>query len=617
MPTKRILIAALTAALAATAAPSLAEPEWHHATSLSGTPKYPEGFKQFDYVNPNAPKGGTVRLSTLGAFDSFNAVLSQKGTSAPGLGNIYDALMVSSLDELDISAMYGQIAEKMLYPEDYAWVKFRLRPEAKWHDGKPITPDDVIWSFENITKVNPNQRFYYSHVVKAEVTGDREVTFTFDETGNRELPHIVGQLLVLPKHWWTGKDANGKQRDITKTTLEIPLGSGPYRLDGFVAGRTVSYTRVADYWGKDMPFGVGQNNFDTIRYEVFRDSSILLEAFKGDQYDWRAENSAKNWATGYKFPAVRDGRVVLEKFPDKASGVMQAFVPNLRRDKFKDARVRHALDLAFDFEAANDTVFYQQYKRVNSYFSGTELAATGVPQGRELEILEEVRGIVPDEVFTTPYTNPVNGNAVKVRENLRKAVGLLREAGWNFKGRKLVNAKTGEPFIIEYLSRSPADERVVLPYAQNLKKIGIEMRLRNVDTSQYINRIRSFDFDMIGFVWGQSLSPGNEQRSFWGSKAADNPASRNFAGIKDPAVDKMIERVIFSKNRTDLIAATRALDRVLLWNRFVIPQWYLDVDRTARWNRFGRPEKLPEFSNGFPTIWWYDEELAAKTGKPK
>lgn len=611
----RIVVAAFLC-LSAAGSPAAAAAEnlqWRHATSLSGTPKYPPGFKKFDYVNADAPKGGTVRLSSVGAFDSFNPILP-KGDAAAGLGLVYERLMSTALDEADVSTMYGVIAEALQYPADYSWVKFRLRPQARWHDGKPVTPADVVWSFEQTVKHNPTQRFYYNHVVKAEATGEREVTFTFDQGGNRELPHIVGQMMVMPKHWWTGEDASGNQRDIAKTTLEPPLGSGPYKVRSFTAGRTVVYQRVGDYWGNDLPFGVGQNNFDEIRFEEFRDQTILLEAFKGDQFDWRSENSAKSWATGYNFPAVEDGRVVLETFPDRASGAMQAFVVNLRRDRFKDSRVRRALNLAFDFETANRTVFYNQYKRIDSYFSGTELAATGLPEGRELEILETVRGLVPEEVFTTPYVNPVNGDPGKVRENLREAVRLLREAGWVFKGRQLVDEKTGEPFRIEYLSRSPNDERVALPYAQSLRKIGIELTIRNVDTSQYLNRLRAFDYDMIGFIWGQSLSPGNEQREFWGSAAADNSAARNFAGIKDEAVDKLIDRVIFAKDRADLIAATHALDRVLLWNHFMVPQWYLDYERTARWNRFGRPENLPEFSNGFPTIWWFDEELAAKTG---
>ena len=589
------------------------EPQWRHATSLIGEPALPADFPHFRYVNPDAPKGGEVRLSDTGSFDSFNPILP-KGNVAPGTGLMYETLMNSALDELDISAMYGGIAEAIRYPDDFSWVKFRLNPKAKWHDGLPITPEDVVWSFKQQVRLNPQIRFYYGHVTKAEVSGEREVTFTFDQAGNRELPHIVGQLMVLPKHWWEGKDKDGNPRSIDRTTLEPPLGSGPYRIKEFAAGRSLTYERVDDYWAKNENFAIGQNNFDEVRYEVFLDSAVLLEAFKGDQYDWRLENSAKAWATGYDFPAVKDGRVVLETFEDKATGRMQAFVVNLRREKFADPRVREALNYAFDFEATNRTLFYGQYKRIASFFAGTDLAATGLPEGKELEILNEVRDKVPPEVFTKPYTNPVAGDPGAVRNNLREALKLFREAGWELKGRQLVNARTGEPFTLEYLSIDPNFERVVLPYAQNLKKIGIDLTIRVVDTSQYLNRLRAFDFDMITFSWGESLSPGNEQREYWGSAAADNSASRNLAGIKDPAVDFIIDKIIFSKDRESLVAAVKALDRVLLWNHYVIPQWYLNVDRSARWNRFSHPEKLPAFSHGFPTIWWWDKDKAAKTG---
>jgi microcin C transport system substrate-binding protein len=444
------------------------------------------------------------------------------------------------------------------------------------------------------------------------VTGEHEVTFTFDAPGNRELPHIMGQLQVLPKHWWEGKDANGRQRDISKTTLEPPLGSGPYRIKSFEPNRAIVYERVEDYWGKDVNVNVGIYNFDQLRFDVYRDSAVAIEAFKADQYDWRNENSAKAWATQYKFPAVEQGKVVVETFPDKASGVMQAFVLNLRRGKFQDRRVRMALNYAWDFESVKESIFYNQYKRINSYFAGTELAATGVPEGRELEILETVRDLVPPEVFTTPYSNPVGGSPGKSRENLRTALELMREAGYELRGRHLVDAETGEPFTIELLDNDPGIERYVLPYQQDLAKIGIALTLRIVDDSQLVERLRKREFDMTVYQWGQSLSPGNEQRGYWGSASADEPNNRNLAGIKDPAVDKLIERVIFAKDREELVAATKALDRVLLWNYFMIPQFYNDIYRTARWDRFGRPEKLPEYFYGFPDIWWYDEAKAQK-----
>lgn len=596
-------------------AEEIAAPAWRHATALSGTPKYPADFARFDYVNPAAPRGGVVRLYDIGAFDSFNPILP-RGNVPAGIGLIFETLMTPALDEMNISAEYGLLAEALQYPPDFSWVRYRLRPEAKWHDGQPVTADDVVWSFEKSVAINPQFKYYYSHVVKAEAVSEREVLFTFDQSGNRELPQILGQLTILPKHWWEGTDAKGQKRDINAGTLEPPLGSGPYRIKAFSAGQWITYARVPDHWGAALPVQIGQNNFDEIRYEVYRDGQIALEAFKGDRYDWRTENSAKNWATAYDIPAVKDGRIVLETFPDRSSGIMQAFVLNLRRPKFADPRVRKALNLAFDFETLNRTTFFGQYKRIASYFAGTELASSGLPEGRELEILETVRTQVPPEVFTTPFANPVNGDPEKIRGNLRDAVALLQEAGWQFKGRQLVDA-AGKPFTIEYLNADPSFERVALPLKDTLGRIGITMTVRTVDSSQYVNLVRAFDFDLITSSWPQSLSPGNEQKDFWGSAAADQPGSRNLIGIKDPAIDALIDRVIYATGRDDLIAATRALDRVLLANQFVIPQWYIDYDRTARWNRFGHPETLPAFAVGFPTIWWWDAELAARTGAPK
>ncbi len=586
------------------------EGEWTHATSLTGTPKYPAGFPHFDYVNPKAPKGGLVRLSSTGSFDTFNPILP-RGEVADGIGLIFEGLMAPSFDELNISADYGLLAEATKHADDDSWVSFRLNPDAKWHDGMPVTIEDVIWSFEKAIELNPQQKFYYANVISAKKTGEREVTFAFDVKNNRELPHIMGQLTILPKHWWEGKDANGKQRDIKRGTLEPPLGSGPYRIGKFRAGRSVTFEQVEDHWAKNLNVNIGQNNFDAIRYEYYRDSTVLLQGFKADQYDYRRENSAKNWATGYKnFPALEKGHVKLIEFPDKASGVMQAFVPNLRKDKFKDANVRRALGLAYDFETLNRTVFFGQYLRVPSYFAGTELASTGLPQGKELEILEKFRGKIPDSVFTTPYENPISGDNKQLRANLKKAVGLMKQAGWVLKGGKMVHAETGKPFEFEYLDHSQNGERSVLPWKKNLARIGITLNYRVVDTSQYINRLRSFEFDMVTFVWGQSLSPGNEQRNYWGSSSADRAGSRNFAGISDPTIDALIDEVIFAGDRDSLVAATQALDRVLLWSDFVIPQFYYPFDRIAMWDRFGRPEKLPEYNVAFPTVWWFDTEKA-------
>lgn len=608
------LIAPLAGRLGLTV-PALAEERrWNHGLSLFGALKYPDGFKRFDYVNPSAPKAGAVRMIAFGTFDNFNlAVAGLKGSIAMGSNMLTDSLMVSSLDE--VSSEYGLIAEAVSHPADFASATFRLRANARFHDGKPVTVDDVIFSMESFKKHNPMYAAYYRHVVKMEQTGETEVTFTFDSAGNREMPVILGQLDVLPKHWWQGTDAAGKKRDIGATTLEPPLGNGAYRVKEFVAGRTVVYERVKDYWGKDLNVNVGRDNFDEIRFEYFRDATVAIEAFKADQIDWRTENSAKNWATAYDFPAVKDKRVILEEFPVRNRGIMQAFVFNTRREKFKDARLRRAFNLAYDFEEMNKQMFFGQYKRIKSYFEGTELASSGLPEGQELAILETVRDKVPPEVFTTVYTNPVGGAADKVRANLREATRLLREAGYEVRNQKLVNAKTGEPVVVEILAEDPAVERFILFYKPSLERLGVTVNVRTVDSVQYENRMRSWDFDMTTASWPQSLSPGNEQRDYWSTRAADTPGSRNYIGIKNPAVDALIDRIIFAKDRAELVAATRAMDRVLLWNHYVVPQFTHNMQRTARWDRLSRPEKLPEYgAAAFPTIWWWDAEKAAKTG---
>ena len=598
------------------ALPSSDELPWRHALSLFGDIKYPADFKRFDYVNPDAPKGGVVRQIEVGTFDNFNLVVSfVKGSLAAPVPLIYDTLTTTSSDE--VSTGYGLLAEAVSHPSDFSFVVYRLRPQAKWHDGQPVTPEDVIFSLEVLKKNHPGYSAYYRHVVSAEKIGPRDIKFTFDAPGNRELPHIVGQLVVLPKHWWEGTDAQGRKRDVTATTLEKPLGSGAYRIKDFVANRTVVLERVKDYWAHDLNVNVGRNNFDELRYEFFRDATVALEAFKADQVDWRNENSAKNWATAYDFPAVTEKRVILEEFPNRSSGIMQAFAPNLRRAKFADPRVRRALNYAFDFEEMNKQIFFGQYKRISSFFDGAEeLMATGLPQGIELEILEAVRADVPPEVFTTAYTNPVGGSPEAVRENLREALRLFKEAGYEVRDRKLVDVKTGTPFALELLTQDPSFERVMLFYKPSLERLGVAVNVRTVDPIQYENRLRNWDFDIVTGSWGESLSPGNEQREFWGSEAADRSGSRNILGIKNPAIDKLIERVIFAKNRADLVAATRALDRVLLWNHYVVPQWNYPKLRTARWDRFGRPAELPRYGlSGFPDIWWYDADRAARTAK--
>jgi microcin C transport system substrate-binding protein len=602
----------LALALAAPVAAQTPTGVWVHADSLTEAPKYAEGFAHFDYVNPDAPKGGTVRLGTRGGFDTFNPILP-KGEVASGLGLLYETLMTPSLDE--VNTAYGLLAEAMKVADDFGSVTFRMNPKARWHDGEPVTADDVIWSFEKAIELSPTMAQYYANIESVAPAGPGEVTFTFDMTGNRELPHILSQLLVMPKHWWEGTDKAGRQRSIGASTLEPPLGSGPYRIERFEAGRSITYARVEDYWGKDHPTEIGSNNFDQIRYESFLDESVWFEAFKGDQFDWWSEYTARRWATGFDFPAVADGRVVREEFPQdyNGRGEMVGFIPNLRREKFQDQRVRKALNYAFDFEELNNTIFYNQYDRIDSYFFGLPFAAKGLPEGETLEVLEGVRDLVPETVFTEAYVNPVSGDPGKLRENLRQALGLLTEAGYTLNGTQLVDAN-GTQLSFEILMHQPTLEAIAANLQRNLGQIGIAVSVRMVDTPQYINRLRSFDYDMIYTGWTQSYSPGNEQRFFFGSSSATEQGSSNYAGMADPGIDSLIDKLIAADDRDTQLATTEALDRVLLAHDFVVPGYALRYSRTARWDRFSHPETLPEFANGFPTIWWWDEAKAARTG---
>ncbi len=599
---KIAFVIALTGTSLAVSTATAQEPKWRHGMAVVGDLKLPEDFKQLPYVDVNAPKAGELRLGEEGTFDNLNPVID-RGTVAAGAGIIYDTLMKRSEDE--VFGTYGLLAEAVSYPDDMSSVTFRLRPEAKWADGQPVTPEDVIFSLEKLKEHSALYSGYYRHVTGAEKTGDRDVTFRFDEKNNRELPSIVGDFPVLPKHWWEGKDAQGKQRDISRTTLEPPMGSGPYKIGAVQPGSMIRYELRDDYWGKALPINLGQYNFRTISYTYFADADVEFEAFRAGTIDYRQENSSSRWITRYDFDAVKDGRVTKEALtnPFKATGIMQAFVPNMRRDMFKDARVREALNYAYDFEDLNKNLAYGGLKRVDSFFWGTELASSGLPQGKELEILNGLKDKVPARVFTTPYTNPVGGDPNKVRDNLRTAVSLLKDAGWELKGNRMVNAKTGQPLSFEILLNSQSQERTVMPYVTSLKKIGIDARLRIVDASQYINRIRSFDYDMMYGVWAQTMNPGNEQGDYWGSASVNRPGSRNYAGIADPAVDQLINMITFASNREDQVAAIKAMDRVLLANHYVVPMFYSGEARIAYWNRITHPQRLPEYSLGFPDTW--------------
>lgn len=588
-----VLAAAPLAALAA-APPAAAQAVVSHAIAMHGEPKYGPGFRHFDYVNPDAPKGGELRLAVEGTFDSFHAFIP-RGTLGAGAEAAYETLMVGSADEPFTE--YGLLAESIEVPQDRSWAVFTLRREARWHDGRPVTVDDVIFSLDILKKQgHPFYRFYYQAIAAVEPAGERKVRFVFKGGDNRELPLIAGQLPILPKHYWEGKD-------FSRTTLEPPLGSGPYRIAAFESGRYVLVERVHDYWGRELPVRRGMNNFDRIRYDYFRDATVIREALKAGSIDLRVENQAKAWALDYDTPAVREGSLRKEEFDhDRPSG-MQGFAMNTRRPVFGDARVRQALGFAFDFEWSNRNLFFGQYARTESYFDNSELAAKGLPSEEERKLLEPWRGKIPGEVFTREYHPPSTDGSGWPRENLRRAFQLLAEAGWVVRDLRLVNEKSGEPFAFEILLVGSGFERIVLPYVRNLRRLGIDARVRVVDSSQYINRLRSFDFDMIVAVWPQSPSPGNEQRDFWGSAAAKTPGSRNYSGVASPAVDALIDAVIAAPDRASLVARTRALDRVLLWSHLVVPNWHSPVDRIVFWDKFGYPEPPP--MQGTSTDWWW------------
>ncbi len=569
-----------------------------HGISMFGALKYPLGFNHFEYVNPNAPKGGLVRMEARGTFDTLNS-FTIKGSSAAGLGLIYDTLMESSRDEA--FAEYGLLVESALVANDLSSVSFMLRKQARWHDGKPVTADDVAFSLDILkSKGAPFYRFYYANVEKAEVLSPHKVKFIFKGRKNRELPLIIGQLPILPKHHWQG-------RDFERTTLEPPLGSGPYKIGKVDPGRSITFERVADYWGRNLGVNKGRYNFDAIRFEYYRDTTVALEAFKANAFDFRQENTAKVWATQYNFPAIANGKVIRETLANNNPTGMQSFAFNVRKSKFQNRRVREALALTFDFEWANKNLFFGQYTRTRSYFSNSELAATKIPTGSELRFLEPLRGQIPAEVFTKEFKLPETDGSGRSRRQLRQAKRLLETAGWFVKDGKLTNGETSEVMALEFLLVNQGFARIVAPIQRAMERLGIKVKVRVVDTSQYINRIRNFDFDVIVGSWGQSLSPGNEQRDFWGSAAADRPGSRNYIGIKDPAIDKLIDHIIFASNRGDLVAASRALDRVLLWSHFVIPNWHINSYRIAYWNRFSRPAIKPKYGLGFSDTWWVDE----------
>lgn len=578
-----------------------------HGLSMYGDLKYPASFKHFDYVNPDAPKGGTLRLASIGTFDNLNPYIL-KGVSAPGLGMTFDTLMEGSQDEA--FSEYGLLAGHVDMPDDRSYVVFDVRPEARFHDGKPVTADDVVFTFNTLMdKGHPFYKAYYADVKEVKAESRLRVRFTFKHAGNRELPLIVGQMPVLPKHFFEGKD-------FAATTLTPVLGSGPYRVKEVVPGRKIVYERVKDWWAKDLPVAKGRYNFDTIRYDLYRDQAVLLQALLAGEYDVRDENIAKAWTDDYKHPSIDRGYIIKAEIPHEIPTGMQGFVYNTRRPIFADPRVREALNYAFDFEWSNANFASGTYKRTDSYFENSELASTGLPQGRELEILKDLDkrypGQIPQRVFSDVYANPVtDGSGRGVRANLLKAKALLQAAGWQV-GQSGLLEKDGTPFKFEILLASPAFERWVLPMIGNLKKLGITASLRTVDAAQYQNRMDTFDFDMTVGSFGQSLSPGNEQRDYWSSTKVNEKGSRNTAGVNNPAVDALVDMIVNAPNRAELLARVHALDRILLWNFYVIPQWHINYHRVAYWDKFGKPQTPPKYGLGIADTWWFDAAKAKK-----
>ena len=593
------LLTAITVFILLIAQNLLAKTNISHAIAMHGKPKYDQNFISVEYVSNNAEKGGSIVRSAIGTYDTFNP-FTLKGTSAAGIGLLYESLTVGSSDEAFTE--YGLLAKSIEWPDDRSWVTFTLRDEAKWHDGKKITSDDVVWTFNTLMeKGHPFYKYYYGDVSGVIKITENKVKFEFSTNTNKELVLIVGQLPVLPKHYWENKN-------FEETTLDVPIGSGPYKVKSFDAGRSITYELDMDYWGFEnniVPIKVGKDNMGSIRYDYYKDRGVEREAFKSGEIDFFSENTSKEWATGYDIDAVTEGLIKKELIPHENPQGMQAFAFNTRKNIFADKRVRKALSFAFDFEWTNKNLFYGAYKRTDSFFENSELASSGLPSQAELAYLNPYIDQLPKEIFNEEYSNPKTDGSGFIRNELQEATKLLQEAGWKLQDGKLENSN-GEPFEFEILLVSPAFERIVLPFIDNLEKLGINASLRTIDSSQYQKRIESFDFDMVVFTFSQSLSPGNEQRNFWSSGAADTNGSRNIIGIKNNVIDLLIENLINAKDREDLITISRALDRVLLWNYYVIPQWHISAYRVLYWDMFDQPKQKPKYSLGFDT-WWVNQ----------
>jgi microcin C transport system substrate-binding protein len=598
------LLFALCFSVSLTQSPAIADTP-RHALSLFGAPELAEGFDHFPYASPDAPKGGEVRIASIGSFDNLNQ-FTIKGNAAEGLGMIHATLMQASMTEA--SASYGLIAKSVAYPDDFSSATFVLRPQARFQDGTPITAADVAFSLKALMQAHPFYRAYYGDVVGTDVLGPHKIRFRFGQTGNRELPLILGQLPILSEAYWSAEG-----RSLGDTTLDIPPGSGPYRIAKREAGRSISYQRVEDYWAADLNVTIGHYNFDTIKYIYFGDDTVAFEALKAGEVHYRREFSSRIWATGYDTPAIRAGKMKKQTIVVNRSAGMQAFIFNTRRAPFDDIHVRAALNWAYDFEWTNKNLFYGQYARNGSFFQGSELAASGLPSPGELALLEPLRALVPETVFGEPVANPVSDGSGNIRPQLRKARALLETSGWNIIDGALT--KDGKVFEIEFVLVQPGFERIVAPYIQNLKRLGIRAKIRVIDPTQYQNRVTQYDFDAIVYSFGQSLSPGNEQRDYWSSAAADQPGGRNVIGIQDKAVDSLVESLIFAASRDQLVAASRALDRVLLANHYVVPQWYSPHERLAYWQGLQHHTPMALNQLSFPHLWWRDAPHPSRTSE--
>ena len=574
---------------------------WQYGLSMYGDLKYPADFTHFDYVNPDAPKGGTFKRASIGSFDSLNPFIV-KGTAATGIGMIYDTLLKSSRDEP--FSTYGLIAEKMKIADDYSSVSFLINKKARFHDGHAISASDVKFSFNLlIEKGAPLYKSYYSGVKEVVIDNPQQVTFYFKEKGNRELPLIIGQLAILPEHYWTDKD-------FTKSGLTIPLGSSAYRVDSFEAGKRITYQRVKDYWAKDLPVNKGFDNFDTLIFDYYRDDGVAFEAFKSGAFDYRLESSSKRWATGYQGGNFASGKIITANIPDKTPQGMQGFWFNLRKDKFKNVNVRKAIGLMFDFEWTNKTLFYGAYTRTDSFFSGSELATSVDISQPEINILSPYKSSLSEAVFSpiTLSKTEADGN---VRSQMRQAVALLAKAGYQLKDSKMQD-KDGQQLSFEFLLYSKSFERIVHPFRRNLQRIGIKTSIRLVDISQFINRLNNFDFDLVSLPKGQSISPGNEQIGYWGCDSSMHVGTSNWSGLCKPVIDKLAKQVNMANTREELVNTVKALDRVLLSEHIVIPQWYLPAYRIAYWNKFSHPKIAPIYDLGVST--WWSTSAAEKKG---